>query len=113
MSALAAIMVIIRTMAAVDECRRSLPGMGHDFFDDVVPLTIFLAPVAMWRSDWEWARRGASVSLRRFLPLRVAADEAAAGDVASMFAVPSTRKPRALFRKGSPLGLGRLPRFVA
>ena len=55
MSAPAAIMVIIRTMAAVDECRRSLPGMGHDFFDDVVPLTIFLAPVAMWRSDWEWA----------------------------------------------------------
>ena len=67
MSAPAAIMVIIRTMAAVDECRRSLPGMGHDFFDDVVPSTIFLAPVAMWRSDWEWARRGASVSLRRFL----------------------------------------------
>ena len=48
-------MVIIMTMAAVDECRRSLPGMGHDFFDDVAPSTIFLAPVAMWRSDWEWA----------------------------------------------------------
>ena len=61
MSAPAAIMVIIRTMAAVDECRRSLPGMGHDFFDDVAPSTIFLAPVAMWRSDWEWAQRGASV----------------------------------------------------
>ena len=59
-------MVIIMTMAAVDECRRSLPGMGHDFFDDVAPSTIFLAPVAMWRSDWEWAQRGASVSLRRF-----------------------------------------------
>ena len=56
-------MVIIRTMAAVDECRRSLPGMGHDFFDDVAPSTIFLAPVAMWRSDWEWAQRGASASV--------------------------------------------------
>ena len=52
-------MVIIMTMAAVDECRRSLPGLGHDFFDDVAPSTIFLAPVAMWRSDWEWAQRGA------------------------------------------------------
>jgi len=60
-------MVIIMIMAAVDECRRSLPGMGHDFFDDVLPSTIFLAPVAMWRSDWEWARRGASVSMRRFV----------------------------------------------
>ena len=57
-------MVIIMTMAAVDECRRSLPGMGHDFFDDVAPSTIFLAPVAMWRSDWEWAQRGA-IGLRR------------------------------------------------
>ena len=51
-------MVIIMTMAAVDECRRSLPGMGHDFFDDVLPSTIFLAPVAMWRSDWECPSQG-------------------------------------------------------
>ena len=41
-------MVIIRTMAAVDECRRSLPGMGHDFFDDVVPL---YEPLSDGRAD--------------------------------------------------------------
>ena len=63
MSAPPAIAVIIMNAAAVDEFRRSLPGMGHDFFDDVAPSTIFLAPVAMWRSDWEWAQRdGACVS---------------------------------------------------
>ena len=60
-------MVIIMTMAAVDECRRSLPGMGHDFFDDVAPSTIFLAPVAMWRSDWEWAQRGRNFSTEYLL----------------------------------------------
>ena len=58
-------MVIIMIMAAVDECRRSLPGMGHDFFDDVLPSTIFLAPVAMWRSDWEWAHVGAAARERQ------------------------------------------------
>ena len=46
------------------------------------------------------------------LSLPVAASSPATGDVASMFAVPSIRKPRALFRKGSPLRWGRLPRFV-